>query len=147
MKKLLFAGAAMLFGFSTLAQNTDHLLNDYISVKNALVGDDSKAAAQATNTLYQSIKNEGDFAQKNELLKAAEKLNKAGDIEKQRAAFNDVSTVMWKLVKGSDKTNEAVYYQYCPMKKAWWLSKEKEIQNPYYGASMLTCGRIVETKS
>lgn len=147
MKKLLFAGAAMLFGFSASAQNTNHLLSDYIGVKNALVNSDSKAATQAIAALYQFVKNEGDFTQKSELLKVTEKLSKAGDIEKQRAAFNDVSTAMWKLVKSSDKVNEAVYYQYCPMKKTWWLSKEKEIRNPYYGASMLTCGRIAETKS
>lgn len=42
--------------------------------------------------------------------------------------------------------NHAVYYQYCPMKKAYWLSMEKEIKNPYYGSSMLTCGKVIETK-
>jgi hypothetical protein len=81
------------------------------------------------------------------LLKATEKLSKASDLEKQRTAFNDVSTAMWKLVKVSDKVNEAVYYQYCPMKKAYWVSNEKEIKNPYYGPSMLTCGKVIETKN
>ncbi|MAQ74933.1 MAG: hypothetical protein CL613_01215 [Aquimarina sp.] len=32
------------------------------------------------------------------------------------------------------------------MKKAYWLSKEKDIKNPYYGSSMLTCGKVAETK-
>ena len=26
-----------------------------------------------------------------------------------------------------------------------WISKEKEIKNPYYGDEMLTCGSILET--
>lgn len=111
-----------------------------------LVSGDGKAVSQAVTTLYQSVKNEENFAQKAELLKATEKLNKASSIEKQRAVFNDVSTAMWKLVKNSDKVNHVVYYQYCPMKKAYWLSNEKEIKNPYYGSSMLTCGKIAETK-
>lgn len=146
MKKLFFALAVMLFGFSAFAQNTSNLLNNYISVKDALVNSDSKAVSQAIGTFYQSLKSEENFTQKDELLKATEKLSKASGIEKQRAAFNDVSTAMWKLVKNSDKVNHAVYYQYCPMKKAYWLSNEKEIKNPYYGSSMLTCGKVAETK-
>lgn len=147
MKKLFLALTVMLSGFSAFAQNTDHLLNNYLNVKNALVSSDSKAAAQAANALSQSLKSEGDFAQKNELLKATEKLSKANELEKQRAAFNDVSTAIWLLVKGSDKVSQPVYYQYCPMKKAYWLSREKEIKNPYYGSSMLTCGKVAATKS
>ena len=136
----------MLFSFSAFAQNTNDLFNKYINVKNALVNSDSKTASQAIETFYQSLKSAQNFAQKDELLRAAEKLNKANNLEKQRASFNDVSTQMWKLVKGSDKVSQTVYYQYCPMKKAYWLSKEKDIKNPYYGSSMLTCGKIAETK-
>jgi hypothetical protein len=146
MKKLVIASVIMLSGFSAQAQNTALLLNQYLSVKNALVSSDSKAAAQAGAALYQSLKSEGSFAQKNELLKATEQLNKAGGLEQQRAAFNDVSAPMWQLVRKSGKAEQAVYYQYCPMKKAYWLSQEKEIRNPYYGASMLHCGRVAETK-
>jgi hypothetical protein len=147
MKKLFILLAAMLTEISAIAQNTDILLNNYISVKNALVSSNGKAASEFINTLYNTVKLEENFLQKPELLKASEKLYKAGnDIEKQRAAFNDVSTVMWKLVKGSEIVNEPVYYQYCPMKKAYWLSKEKEIKNPFYGSNMLTCGKVVDTK-
>ena len=147
MKKLIVAMTVMLFGFSAFAQNTGNLLNNYISVKNALVSSDSKAASTAISALNEAVKSEGDFAQKAELQKATDKLSKAGNnLEKQRAAFNDVSTVLWEVVKSSDKVNQPVYYQYCPMKKAYWLSKEKEIKNPYYGSSMLTCGKVTETK-
>jgi hypothetical protein len=107
----------------------------------------AQAAAQTINTLNNSVKKEENFAQKAELLKATEKLYKAGNnLDKQRAAFNDVSTIMWHLVKDSETVNGSVYYQYCPMKKAWWLSREKEIKNPYYGSAMLTCGNVAETK-
>ena len=147
MKKLIVAMTVMLFGFSAFAQNTGNLLNNYISVKNALVSSDSKAASSAITGLNEAVKSESDFAQKAELQKATDKLSKAGNnLEKQRAAFNEVSTVLWKVVKSSDKVNQPVYYQYCPMKKAYWLSKEKEIKNPYYGSSMLTCGKVTETK-
>jgi Cu(I)/Ag(I) efflux system membrane fusion protein len=41
-----------------------------------------------------------------------------------------------------------IYVQHCPMadnnKGADWLSKEKEIKNPYFGNSMLTCGEVTK---
>lgn len=146
MKKIISALTMIWFGFSAFAQNTGNILNNYLHVKNALVSSDSKAASEAASSLYQSIKNESDFTQKTILLQAAEKLNKAGTIEKQRAALDQVSVHLWKLVDSDKKLNETVYYQYCPMKKAYWLSKEKEIKNPYYGSSMLTCGKVTATK-
>ncbi len=147
MKKLMLVFAIMLLGISAFAQNTKLHFDNYIHVKTALVGSDAKAASTAISTFYDAVKKDGDFAQKTDLLKATDKLSKAGDnLEKQRAALNDVSTVMWGLVKGSDKINQPVYYQYCPMKKGYWLSKEKDIKNPYYGSSMLTCGKVAETK-
>lgn len=145
MKKFIFIGV-MLFGFSAFAQNTNDLLTKYINVKNTFVKSDSKEASQAIEIFYQSLKSEQNFAQKDELLKATDKLSKANNLEKQRASFHDVSIQMWKLVKGSDEVDETIYYQYCPMKKAYWLSKEKEVENPYYGSSMLTCGKVAETK-
>lgn len=146
MKKNLSLLAMLLFGYSVFAQNTNTLLNNYISVKNALVNSDTKLAKQAINSLYQSIKEDGNFKQKETLLKSTEKMSKATSIEKQRAVFNEVSTTVWDIVKNAKKINKTVYYQYCPMKKAYWLSTEKEIENPYYGAAMLSCGSVVETK-
>jgi hypothetical protein len=44
---------------------------------------------------------------------------------------------------------KTVYYQFCPMMNdgngAYWLSETRDIRNPYYGESMLTCGETVET--
>lgn len=147
MKKIILTLAVMVFGYTAFAQNTNTLLNNYLSVKNALVNGDDKAASQALTIFTQSIKGESSFSQKDALLKAVEKMNGAGNIEKQRATFNDVSNIMWKVVKGTDKLSQPVYYDYCPMKKAYWLSHEKEIKNPYYGSAMLTCGKVVETKN
>lgn len=138
--------AVMLFGYSAFAQNSNTLVSNYINVKNALVKSDAKAAADAIQVFYQSVQNEKDFTQKADLLKATDALQKAGDLKSQRNAFNNVSTLMWAVVKNTEKLNQPVYYQYCPMAKGYWLSKEKKIENPYYGSSMLSCGKVVETK-
>ncbi|MDP3245054.1 MAG: DUF3347 domain-containing protein [bacterium] len=135
----------MLFGHTAFAQNTNTLLSKYYSVKNALVSSDVKAASEAINDLQKKVKSENPFKQKDELNKAVDKLAKASSVEKQRAVFNDVSTTMWQIVKGTDQVSQPVYYQYCPMKNAYWLSNEAAIKNPYYGTSMLTCGKVSET--
>jgi hypothetical protein len=76
----------------------------------------------------------------------ATKINASKDIEKQRTAFSSLSNNLWSTVKGLKiKDNGAIYIDYCPMKDAYWLSKESAIKNPYYGKSMLTCGSIKET--
>jgi len=146
MKKLFLSLTVMLFGYAAFAQNTNKFLPNYIALKNALVSGDSKAASQALTAFQQSIKEDDNFAQKDALLRATETMAKAGTIDKLRAAFNDVSTNLWQVVKSAENVTGSVYYQYCPMKKAYWLSGEKEIKNPYYGSAMLSCGNVVETK-
>lgn len=66
------------------------------------------------------------------------------DVKKQRVSFKTASTSVYDLMKVS-KSETPTYYQYCPMVKANWLSKEAAVKNPYYGSSMLTCGSTVET--
>ena len=48
-------------------------------------------------------------------------------------------------------TDQVVYKQYCPMadedRGAYWLSKEKEVLNPYFGDAMLKCGEVKESYS
>jgi len=52
---------------------------------------------------------------------------------------------MYALAKAVKLTADPVYYTYCPMKKAYWLSSEPTIKNPYFGNAMLTCGKVEET--
>ena len=103
-----------------------------MKVKDALVKSDFKSASAAVSDFKTAINKEASFTHKNDLLSAVEKMNKANSLEKQREAFADVSIIMWKTIKASGKNTQELYYQYCSMKKAYWISKEKEIKNPYY---------------
>ncbi|MBS1750294.1 MAG: DUF3347 domain-containing protein [Bacteroidetes bacterium] len=147
MKKTFLAMTAILFGYSVFAQNTNQLLSNYINIKNALINSDTKSASEAIAILHKNIIKENSFAQNKDLKKAVSELAEANNIEKQRNAFSDVSNIIWKLVKKTESLTQDVYYQYCPMKKAYWLSTEKEIKNPYYGSAMLNCGKVVETRN
>jgi hypothetical protein len=71
-------------------------------------------------------------------------ISETEDIKIQRDFFKSVSKNMYELMKVS-KTDSPTYYQYCPMVKANWLSKEKEVKNPYYGSKMMNCGKTIET--
>lgn len=146
MKKSLLLMAALLTGYCAMAQQTTVLLSKYDEVKEALVRSDSKAASAAIAALDAAVKQEAPFEGKVVLVTAVDKLTKAKSLEKQREAFAGVSTGLWTVVNAAAKVEQPVYYQYCPMKKAYWISKEAAIRNPYYGASMLSCGKVEATK-
>ena len=124
-------------------------LESYYQVKDALVSGNSSDASAGANAFIKSLNgisymliSEGNV---NTLLKDAGTIADAKDIKIQRSAFANFSTNVTELAKNFKPFSGAVYIQYCPMKKASWLSKSKDIRNPYYGSSMLTCGKVSET--
>ncbi|MFY7900897.1 MAG: DUF3347 domain-containing protein [Chitinophagaceae bacterium] len=146
MKALFVILNLLVLNTKTFSQDVNKLFYQYHEIKNALIDADSKQVAELTSSLQQWIKNDVAYNQKTDLQKSVEKLVKVNGIEKQRESFNDFSIIIWNIVKVSTNIHQPVYYQYCSMKKAYWLSNEKEIKNPYYGASMLNCGKVVEVK-
>lgn len=131
----------------------------YFEVKDALVSSNGKSAAEKAKELTAAIKNvnlEKLTAEQHavwmnvqkDLAEDAEHISDTGDAKHQRDHFVTLSTAIYKLQKVS-KAEIPVYYQFCPManggKGANWLSKEKQIKNPYYGSQMMSCGKTVET--
>jgi len=70
-------------------------------------------------------------------------------IDALRQAFQGISNVMIAIAESFAPLDDEIYVQHCPMadsnRGADWLSKEKDIRNPYYGASMLRCGEVTKT--
>jgi len=125
------------------------LLASYYNIKNALVtGDAGSAASNASqflktvNTLDYKVVSEGNAQI---LAKDAGRISETKDLQKQREYFANFSTNMAVVAKAFKLSEQPVYLDYCPMKKASWLSAEKDIKNPYYGSAMLTCGEVKET--
>ena len=135
-----------LLGYTAAAKDTGALLRKYYAVKNALVDSDVQAVRIAIGELQSVLGPVGSYGNRGDLSKVVNKLAVAGSIDKQRAVFNAVSTTMWQIVKGTEHVSKRVYYQYCPMENVYWLSDEPIIRNPYFGASMLTCGKVSEIK-
>lgn len=128
----------------------------YIALKDALVSGDAKAAsakAAAFNAEVSAIKAASLSAADQKVFQAVQSKLSADakfiaaetGLAKQREVFARLSLDMITLAKGVKLSAQPLYLDYCPMKKASWLSAEKAIKNPYYGSSMLTCGKITET--
>jgi hypothetical protein len=132
------------------------VLADYYSIKDALVGSDAKAAAGKAATLVKDIdgidmhaipvKDHMAFmALKDKLAFDARHISESSDLGHQREHFANLSANMVSLAKQAKLSEQPVYQEYCPMKKSSWLSSDSTIRNPYYGSSMLTCGKVTGT--
>ena len=147
-------------GADAMKAQLGQVLNAYYAVKNALVADDSKSAhskAKALVTALNNVKMVNFSKEQQEIytplaekIKSdATKISATNDIVQQRDHFYTLSDLIFTVVKTFDVNSEPSYQQFCPMardgKGANWLSKEKAIKNPYYGKSMLTCGKVTAT--
>lgn len=137
-------------------QKLNGLLPVYLSIKEALINSEAATAAGKAaefEKVLATIKEDDlstaerkQFAGlKGKLIKDVGQIAKSKDIEKQRASFETLSANLLLLAKSVKLSDQPVYAQYCPMKKASWLSTEKTIRNPYYGKQMLECGQIKES--
>lgn len=129
------------------------ILNDYFNLKDALVGDDNDKAKELGNTLAQSLKSfdasnysDNETSELNDIIEDAtehaEHISES-DIKHQREHFKILSKDVTDMLAITG-TKTKLYEQFCPMYDGGtaWLSKEENVLNPYYGSSMLRCGKV-----
>ena len=131
----------------------------YFTLKDALVNSDqvlvsASAEQMLSNTASLDMNKLNEVTQtlwmqgQQKLSLNLKQIAKSNDLAKQRQSFLQVSEIIHELLQVS-KHETTVYYQHCPMyeqgKGGHWLSLESTIKNPYYGASMLSCGNNLET--
>lgn len=135
------------------------IVDHYLHIKNALANDNGDEAANGGKAMIEAIRKVDKSLltaeQKksydeiiSELQDHAEHVAKnAADIKHQRSHFILMSEDMYALVK-TFGGGRPLYHDHCPMandnKGAMWISELKEVKNPYFGASMLTCGSVEE---
>ena len=136
------------------------IIVNYLKLKNALVADNGKEAADAATGILKAS-NQVDTtamttAQRNkytdiagDIKENAEHISEnVGKLEHQREHFQILSKDVYDLVKLFGGGHQ-LYQDFCPMandgKGATWLSEDKDIQNPYMGSKMPHCGEIKET--
>jgi hypothetical protein len=129
------------------------ILKDYFNLKDALVGDDNDKAKMLGGTLAKSLGNldkstYSDSQQKEltdiieDATEHAEHISES-DIKHQREHFKILSKDITDMVAITG-TATKLYEQFCPMYDGGtaWLSTKEEVRNPYYGSSMLKCGKV-----
>lgn len=131
----------------------EKILTDYFNLKDALVGDDNSKAKELGATLANTLGSfdassysESQQGELNEIIEdATEHAEHIGesDIKHQREHFKMLSKDVTDMVAITG-TNMKLYEQFCPMYDGGsaWLSMNEEVRNPYYGSSMLTCGKV-----
>lgn len=132
---------------------TEAILNDYFNLKDALVEDDAKKAAQTGVKLVASLKafdlTSYNKEEQKELadiiddaIEHAEHIAESA-IDHQREHFKILSKDITDIVAITG-TKNTLYQQFCPMydKGSAWLSSSSEVRNPYYGSKMLKCGKV-----
>jgi len=136
------------------------VFDSYIILKNALVADQASEVQNNAKQLGQVLSqvdmkllsdataHKAWMSLEKELKSTANSIANTTDIKIQRDHFINLSNAIINGVN-SFGINQEVYTQFCPMadanKGASWLSTEKIINNPYFGASMLKCGSITQT--
>lgn len=141
------------------SSSISQIVDQYLSIQNALANDDSKSAAaggkrMATQVADLNMHSFND-AERNRLLEEKDSLEEYAryiseneeKIEDQRQHFIMLSESIYGLVEAFGGGRK-LYTAYCPMVEnntgAKWLTETNEVKNPYYGASMLACGTIDE---
>ncbi len=153
MKKIFFIVAFIATALvqTSFAQETSvsssDLLTQYYAVKDALVSGNSGLANTKAIEFVKTAADAATLPEANRLalVKDASNIAKTKDLKKQREYFSSFSENMFALAKSTRLSAGPVYKAYCPMAKGSWLSSVSAIKNPYYGSSMLTCGKVVET--
>lgn len=154
---LLNRGTQQVEVSAEFSQQLTAVVDAYFLVKNNLVKD--QLPTSSIQTLTQAlvkVSAEGtgkDNAKwekiKSGLADAAAKIKGSKDISSARTHFSSLSSQVIQLTETYKLTKAVVYQDYCPMafdnKGGYWLSETEDIQNPYFGASMLTCGEVKQT--
>ncbi len=133
----------------------------YIALQTSLAGDDlvtansnfARLAAQVNHVSKSGVSIPDAW---DPLISAlgwnADPEQKFSKIENARAEFESVSAFVLELEQNFGHTSERMLYEvFCPMafdnKGASWLQNSRDVMNPYFGASMLSCGEVTQTFS
>jgi Cu(I)/Ag(I) efflux system membrane fusion protein len=136
------------------------VVQKYLLLQDALASDDKDRAAQASGETLEALsavdmsllsgKAHNVWMDNSMKMKAAlNKIKEAEGIEPMREGFEGLSNELIVVVKQFGVYPAKTLYKFnCPMafdnKGADWLQMDEDIRNPYFGASMLKCGQVIE---
>ena len=137
----------------------DALAEAYFDVHHALSSDSLTDAQKGTKklldklakvdmTLFSGSAHMEWMKEKKKIETSSRSIAQAKDIEAARTQFEILTGSLTTVIKTFATGKMEIYRFHCPMafnnKGAYWLQKNKDTRNPYFGASMLICKDSVE---
>jgi hypothetical protein len=138
---VLLAGIAALADNPTLIQPVKSVYDHYLRIQTALANDSLKGVPEDATAIAKAVQGDSMKMLPETVAKQAEVLAKASDLKAARAAFKSLSDSLIKYL-ADHHAKDAYVEVYCPMAKASWLQANKNVNNPYLGQEMPTCGEI-----
>jgi hypothetical protein len=137
----------------TASNSIDKITGAYYGVKNALAAGNGAIAESKAKELLADLSSlvkglkpdqQKTFDSYIDKLKFDSRhMSETTDVDHQREHFASLSKNLYTVLKELKMNTSIVYEQYCPMKKAYWLSEAATIKNPYYNdKEMATCGKV-----
>lgn len=143
-----------------LRKHLQVLISTYLDIGEALISDSAEVAKTKANQLIDVLER---HEQENMELKLqvktfytnaahiirqnAQNILSANELWEIRASFSAMAPAAYKLAKVADFSTKSLYYQYCSQsfdnRGAYWLSRSKEIRNPYAEQEKKNCGETV----
>jgi len=140
---MLFTVTALVYAAdSGVPAPIQSVMTPYLQIHDALAKDSMDGVSAAASALGKAAQSDKMFP--SELGQEAQTLAQAKDLGTARDAFKPLSETLIKAIGNNHGTYVEVY---CPMAKAHWLQTGTTVSNPYFGASMSTCGSIVGGKA
>ena len=117
------------------------IVGSYLEIHAQLVADKIDGVKKPANALASRAEAMGPSGAA--MVKAANAVGASADIKAARDAFGSLSDAVVAAAKAEGyKDLGDVKLAYCPMVQKSWLQKGDQIQNPYYGQSMSSCGEF-----
>jgi Cu(I)/Ag(I) efflux system membrane fusion protein len=149
-KTLLIVAVAVLMNTPALIRAADSpalmqpvksVYEHYLKIQTDLASDSLKGVSEDADAITKAVQGDSMKMLPEAVAKQAEVLAKASDLKTARAAFKPLSNSLIKYL-ADHHTKNAYVEVYCPMADASWLQATKNVNNPYLGKEMPTCGEI-----
>ncbi|MBI5396988.1 MAG: DUF3347 domain-containing protein [Verrucomicrobia bacterium] len=128
---------------AALAEPAKSVFGGYLQIHGALAGDSAAGVADHAAAIAAAIRADPNNTFPPQVAQQADVLAQAKDLGAAREAFKPLSRSLAQYATANKLTGRLVVV-YCPMAKGSWLQSDRNVANPYYGASMLKCGEIVQ---
>ena len=137
---------------SNVEKSFQPVIDAYIQLKDALVQSDVAMASSKSEVFRKALEaipvsqREQTHNYWSVLHKTSKGINENVSLEHQRKQFQTISDKLIEMVINFDEVNDKLFIQFCPMADnnngAFWISKEEQVRNPYFGDAMLKCGEV-----